>query len=239
MKFIEFLQVFGDTRLIDMRNVSTCFNGLDRRRLYEWQKRGLILKVTRNFYLVKGKHLDEVNRRAIASVIYAPAYVALESALAYYNFIPEAVFCTVCMTTRRNRKIRTPVGDFQYRSIKPGLFFGARVIAHDHDVFYISDPEKTLLDHFYFTPEADNKDVLAGMRLNLEEIRRVVDVGKLRDYVKLFASAKVSRAVHQLMEMAHIEFQGGVSLPHQLSGVVVRAGDVRASARAYPDPDRR
>jgi len=51
MNFLEFSKVFGDTRVIDIRNVITRFNGFDRRRLYEWQKRGFLLKVASNFYI--------------------------------------------------------------------------------------------------------------------------------------------------------------------------------------------
>jgi predicted transcriptional regulator of viral defense system len=206
MNYVEFSKRFGDTRVIDIRNVFTCFKGFDRRRLYEWQKRGLLLKVVSNFYMTSEKPPDDRALRAVASRIYAPAYVALESALSYYNFIPEAVFRTISITTRRNKLIRTRIGDFQYRSIKPELFFGAHVEAHESAPFFISDPEKTLLDHLYFTPDADNKGVLVEMRLNLEEIRRVIDTKKLGGYLRLFASPKVTKATRYLMEMAHVEF---------------------------------
>jgi hypothetical protein len=72
--------------------------------------------------------------------------------------------------------------------------------------FFISDPEKTLLDHFYFTPGADNADVVSEMRLNIDEIRARVNTKKLKGYLELFASPKVSRAVRYVMEMAHVEF---------------------------------
>jgi predicted transcriptional regulator of viral defense system len=206
MNFLEFSKSFADRRVIDIRNVVTCFNGFDRRRLYEWQKRGLLLKVVSNFYIASGKPLDDKVLRAVASCIYAPAYVALESALSYYNFIPEAVFRTISITTRRNKLIRTQIGDFQYRSIKPELFFGSSIVAHENAPFFISDPEKTLLDQLYFAPDSDNKEALVEMRLNLEEIRRVIDTKKLGEYLRLFASPKVTKATHYLMEMAHVEF---------------------------------
>jgi predicted transcriptional regulator of viral defense system len=206
MNFIEFSKFIGNTRVIDIRNIHTYFNGFDRRRLYEWQKRGLLLKVVSNFYVMADKPLDDVALRSIATRIYAPAYVGLESALSYYHFIPEAVFRTISITTRRNKLIRTQSGDFQYRSIKPELFFGSTIVANDNAPFFISDPEKTLLDYLYFTPGSDNRTVLAEMRLNLDELRRRIDVRKLSDYLQLFASAKMTKAVHYAMEMTHVEF---------------------------------
>lgn len=205
MNFLEFSKVFGENRLIDIRNVSTYFNGMDRRRLFEWQKRGLIVKVTNNFYVTAGKPLDSDGLKTLACGIYAPAYIGLASALSWHHFIPEAVFQTTAVTTRRNRLIRSSVGDFHYRSIKARLFFGMSVIDRGNDHFFISDPEKTLLDHFYFTPNSDKKETLAEMRLNVDEIRRVIDAKKLEGYLRLFASPKLARAVRYLREMAHVE----------------------------------
>jgi predicted transcriptional regulator of viral defense system len=205
MTFLEFANVFGNERIIDIRNVCTYFNGLDRRRLYEWQKRGLIVKVANNFYVMAGKSLDSEGLKTIACRIHVPAYVGLESALSWYNFIPEAVFQTTAITTRRNKFIATAMGDFRYRSIKPELFFGISVVARDNNHFSISDPEKTLLDLLYFTPNSDSKETLAELRLNVDEIRRMVDRRKLQNYLGLFASSKMNRAVRYLMEMIYGE----------------------------------
>ena len=205
MTFWAFSNVFGNDRLIDMRNVCTYFNGLDRRRLYEWQKRGLIVKVANNFYVMAGKPLDGAGLKTIACQIYAPAYVGLTSALSWYNLIPEAVFQTTAITTRRNKFITTGLGDFRYRSIKAELFFGISVVVRDNNHFFMSDPEKTLLDYLYFVPNSDTRETLAEMRLNLDEIRRVVDRQKLRNYLRLFASPKLGRAVRHLTEMTDVE----------------------------------
>ena len=205
MTFLEFSKVFGNDRIIDIRNVSTYFNGLDRRRLYEWQKRGLITKIANNYYVIAGKPLDGQGLKTIACQIYAPAYVGLASALSWYNFIPEAVFQTTAITTRRNKSIRTALGDFSYRSIKPELFFGISVVMRENDHFFISDSEKTLLDHLYFVPNSDTKETLEEMRLNTDEIRLAVDGRKLQNYLQLFASSKLDRAVRYLMEMKYVE----------------------------------
>ncbi len=205
MTFLEFSKVFGNDRVIDMRNVCTYFNGLDRRRIYEWQKRGLISKVVSNYYVIAGRALDSQGLKSIACQIYKPAYVGLASALSWYNFIPEAVFQTTAITTRRNKHITTALGDFRYRSIKPELFFGITVVLRDNARFFISDPEKTLLDHLYFTPGSDAMEAIDEMRLNSDEIRRVLDREKLRNYLKLFASSKLDRAVRYLIEVTYAE----------------------------------
>jgi len=206
MNFLEFLKVFGTSNLIDARNIITYFGGLDRRRLYEWQKKGYILKVANNFYVMADKMVTDQILRNIACQIYQPSYIGLESALSYYNFIPEAVFQMVGVTTRRNKTIRTKIGDFRYRSIKASLFFGYDAVEMGDDHFFISDPEKTLLDFLYFSPASDKKEVLEGMRLNMEEICQTINADKMRNYLKLFYSPKLNKAVGHLMEAADVKF---------------------------------
>lgn len=205
MSFLELTKAFGDSRIIDIRNVITYFNGLDRRRLYEWQKKGYLLKVSNNFYVLTGKPVEGQVLKSIANRIYNPSYIGLQSALAYYNFIPEAVFQTVSVTTQRNKILCSKLGDFSYRSIKPQFFFGFKVVDNQNESFFISDPEKTLLDLFYFTPDIDKKDALIDLRLNIEAIRTIINVEKLKDYLRIFSSPKMTKAAGFLLEMAHVE----------------------------------
>jgi len=203
MTYNDFLKVFGDERVIDIRSVEVYFGGIDRRRLYEWQKRGLIRKLVSNFYVIAGKPVDDQGLKTIACQIYAPSYIGLESALSWYGFIPEAVFQTTCVTARRNQSIRTVVGDFRYRKIAPRLFFGTKVISRGSDHFFISDPEKTLLDHFYFSPRSNDERAIEGMRLNADAIRRTVNMEKIDRYLSLFSSRKLMKAVRILRKMAY------------------------------------
>ena len=206
MNFIEFRNIFGDRPIIDIQNVMTYFDGLDRRRLYEWQKKGYIKKIINNYYVMSHKKIDDVVLKNIACQIVQPSYVGLESALAYYNFIPEAVFQITCITTKRNKWIQTKIGNFRYRSFKSQLFFGYDAVYVDEKFFNISDPQKTLCDMCYFMPEADKRDVLEGMRLNMGEISQMIDVKKMKRYLHLFSSAKLNRAIALIMEMANVEF---------------------------------
>ncbi|MBI5149415.1 MAG: hypothetical protein HZA28_01410 [Candidatus Omnitrophica bacterium] len=206
MNFLEFKTIFENHSVIDARDIVTYFDRIDRRRLYEWQKKGYILKIINNFYIMSGKSINDQVLRNIACRIYQPSYIGLESALAYYNFIPEAVFQIVGITTRRNKTVRTQIGDFRYCSIKNSLFFGYDAVEAGNDRFFISDPEKTLLDFLYFSPFSDKKEVLEAMRLNIEEIGRLVNVVKMRNYLKIFSSRKLNKAVRLLMEAMDVKF---------------------------------
>ncbi len=201
MTYIEFRKLMGDRRLIDIRNVVTYFSGFDRRRLYEWQQKGYIQKVVSDFYVFADTEPDDALLRTIASRIYQPSYIGLQSALSYYSFIPEAVFQTISITTHRNTLITTRLGDFRYRSVKKGLFFGYNTIELEGGSFFISDPEKTVLDMLYFTPGSDRRAVLEGLRLNVGELRASVDMDKLNRYLGLFDSRKMNKAADHVMEM--------------------------------------
>ena len=205
MNFIEFTKIIDRDKIIDIRNVANYFDGIDRRRLYEWQKKGYLQKIANNFYCLSDTSADDDFLKSIACKIYTPSYVGLESALAYYGLIPEAVFQTIAVTTRRNKVFKTKSGDFTYRSIKNSLFFGYKVIESARGAFYISDPEKTLLDFFYFSVGADDPAFIQETRLNVAETREIIHIEKLKDYLKLFASKKVAKACERLMELVDVK----------------------------------
>ncbi|MEW5894167.1 MAG: hypothetical protein AB1650_00170 [Candidatus Omnitrophota bacterium] len=205
MNYLEFRKIAGNQHVIDMRNVVNYFGSFDRRRLYEWQQKGYITKITNDFYLFSDVDVNEDILRDIASKIYQPSYIGLESAMAYYRFIPEAVFQTISVTTQRNKFFKTSVGDFRYRAIKENLFFGYRAVEAGSDHFFISDPEKTILDMFYFLASTDRRVVIESLRLNFFEIRSNVSLEKMAGYLKLFSSRKMNKAFQHFKEMLNAE----------------------------------
>jgi len=201
MTYLEFRKIAGNQRVIDIRNVVTYCHEFDRRRLYEWQQKGYIYKIVNDFYVFAETEPDDTLLKNIASRIYQPSYVALESAMAYYHFIPEAVFQTISMTTQRNKLLTTRFGDFRYRSIKRDLFFGYNAVEAQNDRFFISDPEKTMLDMLYFIPGSDQRAVLEGLRLNIQELRAVIDIDKMKRYLGIFSSRKMDKAFRHIKGM--------------------------------------
>jgi predicted transcriptional regulator of viral defense system len=67
----------------------------------------------------KGIYIDPhsqypYSKGILANLIYGPSYVSLEYALQHHNLIPEAVHVVTSVTTGREKRYRTPVGDFDY-----------------------------------------------------------------------------------------------------------------------------
>ena len=65
MNYIEFRETFRNNTVIDIRDAETLFNGLDRRRLYEWQQKGYLIRLANNFYMFSDMPVDDNALRTI------------------------------------------------------------------------------------------------------------------------------------------------------------------------------
>ncbi|RKY42000.1 MAG: hypothetical protein DRP85_04345 [Candidatus Makaraimicrobium thalassicum] len=206
MKFLELKSKLKSNDLIDIRNIINLFGHIDRRRLYEWQKKGYIQKLTNNYYIFTDADISDVMLRMIANKIYAPSYIGLESALSYYELIPEAVFQITSVTSRKTRNIKTNISDFNYRSIQKRLFWGYTVNTESMHAFFISDPAKTLLDYLYLNPHLDNEAAFNELRFNHEEMRKILNPSRLRNYLKLFSHNRLSESLNKLLKVLNVKF---------------------------------
>lgn len=206
MKFIDLKNRLSQNALIDIRNVINIFDSIDRRRLYEWQKKGYIKKLTNNFYIFSDTKINDPFLKMIGNKIYSPSYIGLESALSFYGFIPEAVFQITSITSRKTRNIETPVANFNYRSIHKRLFWGYQLNTETEHVFFISDPEKTILDLLYLNPNLDDAGSFEELRLNNEIFKKLLDICKLKKYLQLFSHDRLSRSFTKLMKVQNVKF---------------------------------
>jgi predicted transcriptional regulator of viral defense system len=127
--------------------------------------------------------------------------VSLESALSYYNLIPEAVYSQQAITTRKTITYETPVGTFNYRSVKPELFFGYEIIHKDKLPVMIADIEKALLDHLYLTASLKTIKDIEALRFNFMELRNRVDWDKLDKYALVFSSKTLDNRIKGLKKL--------------------------------------
>ena len=133
-----------------MNDIKKSFIDFDSRRLVEWQEKGYIRKVINRWYVFSDIEVDDNMRFWIANRIYQPSYVSLESALSYYNLIPEAVYTTTSLTSNKTISFDTSEGTYSYRHIKPSLFFGYQVVEWQGFPIKMAELEKVILDYLYF-----------------------------------------------------------------------------------------
>lgn len=135
-----------------------------------------------------------------ANKIWKPSYITLESGLTYYNFIPEGVFITTSFTTRNTASYVTPIGNFDYKSIKSVLFFGYKLIREMEFTFKMAEPEKVILDFFY-SNKLSSLDEIKAMRFNEFRIKELVDMNKLSQYQKVFNSKVLDDRIRLLKKV--------------------------------------
>lgn len=161
--------------------------------LVNWQDKGYLLKLRNKWYAFPDTLRGEADLFAIANRLHRPSYISLETALRYYNWIPESVFSVTSVTTAKPGEWHTPVGHFSYRSIQPRYFFGYLPVEGTDCKFNIADPEKTLLDWLYFHPKLRNVPDFESWRLHNEEIKSLISLDRLETYLSLFASPALEK----------------------------------------------
>lgn len=201
MNFQEFRNTFFPQKVFSTNDIAKEWADFNFVNLVNWQDKGYILKLRNTWYTFPDVLKTEADLFFLANRLQKPSYVSLETALRYYNWIPESVFSITSVTTVKPAEWSTPLGHFVYRSIKPALFFGYQTIENRGVAFNIADPEKTLLDLLYFNPSLVEVADFEGLRLNREEIAERVDLSRLNNYLSLIASARLEKRWHNLQKM--------------------------------------
>jgi predicted transcriptional regulator of viral defense system len=206
LSFERKMKPFGVFSIVD---IEKSFPGFVRQNLVNWQKEGHILKIRRGWYC-----LTEANTTAnlpwlAANLIYAPSYISLESALSYYALIPEAVYTTTSVSTRKTYSLETPLGHFSYQSLQPSYFgFGQRLIRFSQNAqerpILIAEAEKAILDYFYLNPQLQSPKDMEYLRFDVESLNLSVSKEKLFDYLERFKSAALESRLRRMLDVYHL-----------------------------------
>ncbi len=166
-----------------------------------WQKRGYLARLKKGMYFFVEKRA-EISAQEISFLIYQPSYLSMETMLSYYGLIPEMVHAQTCVTTKTTRKFSNDFGVFTFRHIKSELFFGYNPIETKFGKYLIAQPEKALLDYFYFNlGKLNNQADLEELRINSSELKRIIDRKKIEQYLEEFKIEKLTKIVHKLFEI--------------------------------------
>lgn len=188
MNFQKFRNVFHAQKVFSTGDIAKEWADFNYVNLVNWQDKGYILKLRNTWYAFPDTLKTEADLYFLANRLRRPSYISLETALRYYNWIPESVFSITSVTTAKPTEWRTPVGHFTYRSMQPHLFFGYRPEEKQGVTFMIADPEKTLLDLLYFHPNLTEIADFEALRLSRDDVAAQVDLGRLDNYLALIAS---------------------------------------------------
>ena len=200
MKFSELLEAVGGLPLF--RSSLLLAGDRDpadvRRQLARWKASGRVLQLRRNVYVLAAPwRRVEPHPFLIANELNRPSYVSLQSALAHYGMIAEAVPVTTSVTTGRPVTLETPLGRHLYRHVQPAAFFGYSPLGvlPDQDAL-VADPAKALLDLVYLTPGGEVAAHLESLRL---EDLEAIGTQDLRDHARRWGKDKIARAVDNIL----------------------------------------
>jgi len=206
MEFNHLLQVVGDEPVFDTGLLlAGSVNSLDvRRQLSRWVKAGRLFQLRRALYaLAPPFQRAKPHPFLVANRMVRGSYVSLQSALAHYGVIPEAVPVVTSVTTGRPGRWDTPLGAFEFRHVKASLFLAYRLLdLGSGQRAFVASPEKALLDLIYLEVGADSPDYLRELRL--QKLRRL-DVNELRRLAARADSPKIIRAAGFVAQLASAE----------------------------------
>lgn len=206
MEFERLLEIVGDEPVFDtgLLLAGDVVPAAARRQLSRWTKVGRLYQLRRGLYaLAPPFQKIKPHPFLIANRMVRASYVSCQSALAYYDLIPEHAPVTTSVTTARPVSWDTPVGAYEFRHIKTDLFHGYRLIELNRGQrAFVASPEKALLDLVYLQPGGDAPDYLRELRL--QNLNRL-DLDALQRQADLAHSPKLRRAAALVAQLVHSE----------------------------------
>lgn len=206
MVFEELLQLIGSEPVFETGFLlaGAQNNSYLHRQLTDWVRAGKLWQLRRGLYAPAPPYQKHSPHPfLVANRLVPGSYVSLESALAYYEMIPEHVAAITSVTARGSGVWSTPVGSMIYRHIQPAYILGyERLEVATGQAAFIAQPEKALLDLAYLRPGGDEPAYLASLRLqNLERL----DVSRLAALAARMGKPKLRRAAGVIGELLTAE----------------------------------
>lgn len=203
----EFRVRMSPFRVFSVQDVKKQFPSMNLMNLVRWQEKGYILKIRNRWYVFNDVESSENIEWLAANLIYAPSYISLHTALSWYNLIPEMIATTTSVTTRKTNRFSTPLGSFDYHSIKPELF-GFGYMFEDMNStgngtgrqILVATPQKSLLDFFYINSFYNTERDIQDLRLNETELEKII-VPEFYQYLERYQSKALDKRIQKLTKL--------------------------------------
>ncbi|MEO8231732.1 MAG: hypothetical protein ABI638_05595 [Ignavibacteriota bacterium] len=193
MIFLALKSLLKDYLVFSVNDILKLEPGFHRQRLVEWQKKGYIKKIVDRFYIFSDTKIDEELLYLISNRIYQPSYISLETALKYYNLIPESVYAVTAVSSKRTYHFKSAVADFLYRKIQPKLIFGYKAVQNKNYTIKIAEIEKAVIDYFYLNPQIKTNGHFEELRFNSKEFLENYNNEKMMQYIELFSNKSLNK----------------------------------------------
>lgn len=199
MKRKELENIIGQQTHFSTYQLRKFFPWLTEKHLDYRQKTQKIDQIRRGWYRINGRTFQEEDLREIANHIYEPSYISLETALRYYNFIPEIVPNITSISIRKTQYFNGKVANFYYRSISAEMFWWYTIIQHRNHSIFIAEPEKAILDYLYYHYEMTHEEDFTEWRIDTQEVKNIINTAKIVQYSKNCPKKSVQERVHNFI----------------------------------------
>jgi hypothetical protein len=133
-----------------------------------------LVAVRRGLYII-GQKLDlpAPEPFLIANHLRGPSYVSLESALSFWNMIPEKTYEITSVTTRSSKTYKTPVGRYSFKQLKtPYYAYGIKIVEYSpKQTILIASREKALFDKVVLTSKVNLRSIKQTREFLMEDLR--------------------------------------------------------------------
>lgn len=156
------------------------------------------------FVLAQPYRKTEPHPFVLAAGLHAPSHISLESALAWYGLIPEAVYQVSSVTLARSREFTTPLGVFSFRRVPvrlPRAGVEAVEVARNAWAF-IATPLRAIADLVYLNKEIAWKRnglgyLTESLRIEEDDLREM-SFHTLDEILESFRCRRVSAYLQEL-----------------------------------------
>ncbi len=143
-------------------------------KISELLKNKDLISLRRGLYIIGPKmDLSSPEPFLIANHLRGPSYVSLESALSYWNMIPERTYEISSVTIKTSKSYKNMVGRFSYQQLKsPYYSYGIRHIEYSpKQTALIASREKALCDKIVLTPKVNLRSIKQTRAFLMEDLR--------------------------------------------------------------------
>jgi len=201
VQYINFNKQYHPLPIFSVNEILKSTSVFDSKQLVYWQKKGYLQKIINRWYCFSDKSFSEKDLFFVANKIYSPSYISFESALAYYNLIPEGVYSITSATSLKTKTFKTIRGEFVYHKLKPSLMFGYDLVSDNGKAIKIAKPAKAILDFLYINSHINTIEGMEELRLNTDVFKKLIRKKELLIYLEVYNNKSLEHKTKTLLKL--------------------------------------
>ena len=203
MKYQELVLHFKAQKYFSLDQIRLFEPNFLVQNIYNRIDQGYLTQITKWWYCFSDIALDESTVQTIATTIYSPAYISMESGLRRYDLIPEWVPMVTWITTKKTQYLETSLGVRKLYHVHPKHFRGYTLAKNSWwGSFRLAEPEKVLCDFFYLKPHLW-RDEFEELRIDPWQREERISEKKILEYAKRFGQKRLLRTITDFISFMH------------------------------------